>query len=138
MVVNRFELLKMRAENVRSSFAATSIIFGSVVGFLIANGLTGKSLTWGGVALLATWLFTLAGTAQNLLKTAENLVWHVPWKTNAISLVCLGLAAVLIGFYQEILPLDHKVWAALILAWVTQTFLTAALERPTSKELSEA
>ena len=137
-MVNRFELLKMRSDNVRSSFSATSIIFGSVVGFLVANGLTGKTLTWGGATLLAVWLFTLAGVAHNLLKIAENLVWHVPWKTNAISLLFLALPAVLIGFYQTVLPIDQKIWAALVPAWIAQTFMIAAIERPTSKELSEA
>ena len=137
MVVNRFDLMKMRSENLRSSFSATSIIFGSVIGFLIADGLSKKSLTNGEVVLLAVWLFTLAGVAHNLLKTAENIVWHVPLKANAFTLFCLALPAVVIGFYQEIIPIDDKIWAALVPAWIAQTLFVAAIERPSNKELTE-
>jgi hypothetical protein len=127
----------MRAENVRSSFGATSVIFGSVIGFLIANGLSGRQLSPLDVCLLALWLYSFAGMAQNLLKTAENIVWHVPLRSNLIMLVLLAISAGLIGFYQNILPIDDKVWAALIPAWLFATLLTALIERPSNKELSE-
>jgi hypothetical protein len=87
--------------------------------------------------LMALWFFSLAGIAQNLLKTAENIVWHVPWHTNFITLVCVGLVASAIAFAQSFLPLDLKLWTALIVAWVASTMLTAFVERPSEKELAQ-
>jgi hypothetical protein len=136
VVVTRLEKLKTRADNVRSGFSASSIIFGSVIGFLIAKGLGGKDLSASDVALLAVWLYVFAAFAQNLLKTAENIVWHVPLRSNLIMMVILGISASLIGFFQEIIPIDDKVWAALVPAWIFCTFFTAIIERPSEKELS--
>jgi len=138
MVVNRFELMKMRAENVRSSFSATSIIFGALVGFLIADGLEGRSLTIGQTALLSVWLFAFAVMAHNLLKLSENIVWRVPHKTSAILLLCILLPAYLIGFYQDIVPIDDTLWAALIPAWIISVVFVAVIERPKNKELTES
>ena len=137
MVVTKLELIRMRSENVRSSFSAASIIFGSVIGFLIADGLGNKSITISNTVLLAVWFFCLAGVPQLLLRTAENIVWHVPWKDNFISLICVAVPAITIGFFQETIPIDDKVWTALIPCWIISTLFVAILERPTSKELLE-
>ena len=135
--MNRFELLKLRAENVRSSFAAASIIFGSVIGFLVANGLQNAKLSTFDVILLAVWLYNFAALAQNLLRTAENIVWRVPLRSNLGMLAFIAVSAGLIGFYQDVIPIDDKVWAALIPAWVFATLFPALIERPSEKELTE-
>ena len=134
--MNRFELMKMHTENVRSSFSATSIVFGSVIGFLIATGLQARTLSVQDTALLAVWLFSFAGMAHNLLKVAENIVWHVPLSSNVIVLVCILVVASLIGFCQNIVPIDHKLWLALIPSWVISVLFAALIERPSAKELS--
>jgi hypothetical protein len=135
MVVSRLTLYRDRAENVRSAFGAASVVFGSVIGFLIADGLAEKDLSNGEVALLAIWLYSFAALGQNLLKTAENIVWHVPLRTNLLMLGLVSVGAGLIGFFQEVVPVDDKIWAGLIPAWLFATLFTAILERPSEKEL---
>ncbi|MCB5426223.1 hypothetical protein H0274_13225 [Altererythrobacter sp. CC-YST694] len=132
--MTEFELKKLRADNVRNAFRSATMIFGPVMGFLIVRGLSDANLSWEKVWLLATLLFALAGMAQNLLKLAENIVWHAGHISNVLVFMAFLVCAVIIGFIQDFIVLDPKIWSALIIAWVVSTLFSAVIERPKARE----
>ena len=132
--MNLYDQCVRGIDNLRSSFGTMSIVFGSIFGFLIANGLQDAVFSWTDVVLLSVWIFVFALSGHNLLKIAENIIFLVNWTANLLSLVLTLIVVIGIGFYQSIIPVDPKVWVALIVAWVTATFLVAIIERPKKQQ----
>jgi hypothetical protein len=130
MVVNHVEFTQRRIDNLRSAFGAMSILIGSVLGYLISSGLEKVTPSWTSVFVLFCWFLTIALAANGLLKSGENVIWHVPLKEQWIPLFTQQLPAFLLGLNQQIVPINARIWVALYLAWFFSTALIALLERP--------
>ena len=137
MVVNQVEFTQRRIDNLRSAFGATSILIGSVLGYLISSGLEKMNPSWAKVFVLFCWFITIALAANGLLKSGENVIWRVPFKEQWLPLFAQQLPAFLLGLNQQIVVMNSRIWVALYAAWFFSTALIAFIERPKRGEWND-